>query len=80
MFVNPYESYEDYLKLAEIDTLELLISNTTESGIVLDENDSIDATPPKTFPGKVLAFPISSLSNFQWRSIKRIIYCSMRVN
>lgn len=56
MFVNPYESYEDYLKLAEIDTLELLISNTTESGIVLDENDSIDATPPKTFPGKVLAF------------------------
>ncbi len=55
-FVNPYESYEDYLKLAEIDTLELLISNTTESGIVLDEGDSIESTPPKTFPGKVLAF------------------------
>lgn len=55
-FVNPYESYEDYLKLAEIDTLELLISNTTESGIVLDESDSIESTPPKTFPGKVLAF------------------------
>ena len=35
MFVNPYESYEDYLKLAEIDTLELLISNTTESGLSL---------------------------------------------
>lgn len=55
-FVNPYESYEDYLKLAEIETLELLISNTTESGIVLDETDSIYQTPPKTFPGKVLAF------------------------
>lgn len=55
-FVDPYESYEDFLKLAEIPTLELLISNTTESGIVLDKTDSIYQTPPKTFPGKVLAF------------------------
>jgi len=55
-FVNPYEDYNAYLKLAEIDTLEFVFSNTTEAGIVLDESDSIENTPPKTFPGKLLAF------------------------
>jgi tagaturonate reductase len=55
-FVNPYEDYNAYLKLAEVDTLEFIFSNTTESGIVLDESDSIENTPPKTFPGKLLAF------------------------
>ena len=56
-FVNPYENYEAYLKLAEIDTLEFMFSNTTEAGIVLDESDSIyGGVTPNTFPGKVLAF------------------------
>jgi tagaturonate reductase len=55
-FVNPYEDYNAYLKLAEVETLEFIFSNTTESGIVLDESDSIKNTPPKTFPGKLLAF------------------------
>ena len=35
-----YEDYEEYLSLAELDTLEFIISNTTEAGIVLDEGDS----------------------------------------
>ena len=55
-FVNPYADYDAYLKLAEVDTLEFVFSNTTESGIVLDETDSIENTPPKSFPGKLLAF------------------------
>lgn len=55
-FVNPYEDYAAYLKLAEVDTLEFIFSNTTESGIVLDESDRIENTPPKSFPGKLLAF------------------------
>ena len=55
-FINPYEDYDAYLKLAEIDTLEFIFSNTTESGIVLDESDSIENTPPNSFPGKLLAF------------------------
>jgi len=56
VFVNPYEDYESYLKLAEIDTLEFIFSNTTEAGIVLDKSDRIENIPPKTFPGKLLAF------------------------
>ena len=55
-FINPYEDYDAYLKLAEVETLEFVFSNTTESGIVLDESDSIENTPPRSFPGKLLAF------------------------
>jgi len=55
-FVNPYEDYEAFLKLAEIDTLEFIFSNTTEAGIALDESDSINNAPPASFPGKLLAF------------------------
>ena len=55
-FNDPYKDYEGFLKLAEIDTLEFIVSNTTEAGITLDETDSINNTPPKTFPGKILAF------------------------
>jgi len=55
-FINPYGDYEAYLKLAEVETLEFVFSNTTEAGIVLDESDSIENTPPRSFPGKLLAF------------------------
>ena len=55
-FVNPYEDYDAFLLLAEVDTLEFVFSNTTEAGIVLDESDRIENTPPKSFPGKLLAF------------------------
>jgi len=54
--INPYENYDDYLALAEDTNLRIMISNTTEAGIVLDETDTIDMSPPRSFPGKLLAF------------------------
>ncbi len=36
--------------------MQVIISNTTEVGIVLDPEDNIHAHPPRTFPGKLLAF------------------------
>ena len=54
-FVNPYSDYDKFLKYAESEDLEVVISNTTEAGIVLDETDTDFSITPKTFPGKVLA-------------------------
>ena len=54
-FINPYSEYDKYLKYAESEDLEVVISNTTEAGIVLDETDTDFSSTPKTFPGKVLA-------------------------
>jgi len=53
--VNPYSNYDKFLKYAESNDLEVVVSNTTEAGIVLDPTDLDFTNTPKTFPGKVLA-------------------------
>ena len=54
-FINPYSQYDKFLKYAESEDLEVVISNTTEAGIVLDPTDVEHNTTPRTFPGKVVA-------------------------
>lgn len=60
-----YGDYDAYLKLAELETLEFVVSNTTEAGIVLDESDSLDAYPPNTYPGKLTQFLWHRYQTFQ---------------
>jgi tagaturonate reductase len=47
--------WDDILALAASPDLELIVSNTTEVGIVLVADD-LEASPPISFPGKLLAF------------------------
>jgi tagaturonate reductase len=47
--------WDDILQCAYNPELELIISNTTEVGITLTEDD-IFQSPPSSFPGKLLAF------------------------
>ncbi len=54
--VNPYAEYDRYKKLAGIDTLRFVVSNTTEAGIVFDARDRFELEPPGTFPGKLTKF------------------------
>lgn len=54
--VNPYRDFESFLVLARLPELEFVISNTTEAGIVLDQEDRFDAAPPAFFPGKLTRF------------------------
>ncbi|MGN1344572.1 MAG: tagaturonate reductase, partial [Traorella sp.] len=54
-FINPYTEYDKFLKYAESEDLEVVISNTTEAGIVLDPSDINFSKTPHTFPGKVLS-------------------------
>ena len=51
--VKPYDSFDEYLALAEQPELRFIVSNTTESGIVFSDNDKITDAPPKSFPAKV---------------------------
>jgi tagaturonate reductase len=51
--------WADVLRCAENADLELIFSNTTEIGIVLDEADAAhdpSPAPPRSFPGKLTAF------------------------
>lgn len=49
-------NWQQIMDCAANPDMKLVLSNTTEVGIVLDENDKITNTPPSSFPGKLLAF------------------------
>ena len=51
--VKPYESFDEYLKLAENPDFRFVVSNTTESGIVFSAEDKVTDAPPKSFPAKL---------------------------
>jgi len=45
--------WDQVLALARSPDLKYIVSNTTESGYVLDPADRLDSAPPATFPGKL---------------------------
>ena len=47
--------WEQIISLAKSESIEIIISNTTEAGMVLDEKDTIANGAPNSFPGKLLA-------------------------
>jgi tagaturonate reductase len=49
------DQWAEVLAAAADPNLEIVISNTTEVGIVLTDDD-VHASPPQSFPGKLLAF------------------------
>jgi tagaturonate reductase len=50
------DEWAEILKCAESPDMEVVISNTTEVGITLKEDDKVTGAPPASFPGKLLAF------------------------
>lgn len=50
------EQWKDVLACAASPQMQIIISNTTEVGITLLNNDNVHAAPPVSFPGKLLAF------------------------
>ncbi len=49
------QDWEEILRAAHKPEMKIVISNTTEVGIA-DSEDKIKDSPPKTYPGKLLAF------------------------
>lgn len=54
--INANEAWQTVLQCAHNPQLQIIISNTTEVGIALEKNDDVNASPPQSFPGKLLAF------------------------
>ena len=70
--VGCYEEYDEYISLAKLDSLRFIVSNTTEAGIVLDENDHIDGIP-ETYPGKLTQFLYERYKAFNGDSGKGLV-------
>ena len=51
--INPYGEWDKVLELARSADLEIIVSNTTEAGIVHDSESTFDQMPPTSFPAKL---------------------------
>lgn len=51
--INPYESWQDCLDLAKSQDIRFVVSNTTEAGIVFDDQCRFDDVAPSSFPAKL---------------------------
>lgn len=54
--LNANDSWNEILACVANPAMQIVISNTTEVGITLMEEDDIFAAPPASFPGKLLIF------------------------
>lgn len=54
--ISAYKDYEKFISFAHLDSLRYITSNTTEAGIVYDETDKFEMSPPNSFPAKVAQF------------------------
>lgn len=71
--VDAISEYDDYMKLAEIDTLRFVVSNTTEAGIVYVPEDRFEMTPPSSFPGKLTKFLYHRFETFGGAANKGLV-------
>ncbi|MBU5594482.1 tagaturonate reductase [Amphibacillus sp. MSJ-3] len=80
--INPFQQKDDYFALAQAPELEFIFSNTTEAGIVFDQEDLLTDELPKTFPGKLTAFLYQRFIHFNGDDTKgmTIIPCELIEN
>lgn len=71
--VAAHEEYEKYSAFAKLDSLRYIVSNTTEAGIVYDENDKLDMCPPVSFPGKLAKFLYERYQHFNGAMDKGLV-------
>ena len=71
--VDPFSDYDTCATQARNPELRFIVSNTTEAGIIFDENDEIESTPPSSYPGKLTKFLFDRFNHFSGAAEKGII-------
>lgn len=77
--VDPYTNFKDYLSLAKEESLEFIISNTTEAGIAYTASDTAEMQPPSSFPAKLTVLLHERFKHFKGDTNKglTIIPCEL---
>jgi len=65
--IHPYQNWEAFLATAEIQSLNIITSNTTEAGIQFEETDRFDDAPPSSFPAKLTCWLYRRFQHFKGR-------------
>ncbi len=71
--VDAYSEYDKYAEFAKCETLRFVVSNTTEAGIVLKEDDDFNACPPVSFPAKLCKFLYERAVHFDYAQDKGLV-------
>ncbi|SCY32748.1 tagaturonate reductase [Alkaliphilus peptidifermentans] len=72
--INTYTDYEQYLEVAKNPDLKIVLSNTTEAGIALNEKDCLEDRPQSSFPGKLTAFLYHRYKAFNGDKSKGLVF------
>jgi tagaturonate reductase len=77
--IDPYIDYNAYLNLAKEEELEFIVSNTTEAGISYVASDTLEMTPPSSFPAKLTRLLFERFTHFNGAEDKglTIIPCEL---
>lgn len=63
--IHPYKEWETFLKSAEQEEIEFIISNTTETGIRFNESDLLNDRSPVEFPSKLARWLYHRYNHFK---------------
>lgn len=72
--INAYSDYRQMMELAESADLEVIVSNTTEAGIVYKPNNHLVDCPPESFPAKVCKFLYKRFKAFEGAMDKGLLF------
>lgn len=67
------QQWASVLQCARSPRIEVVVSNTTEVGIALDEGDAFEASPPRSFPGKLTRFLYERAKTFAFARSKGVV-------
>lgn len=67
------DEWDAVLAVARDPGVALVFSNTTEVGIVLDEDDRPDLSPPRSFPGKLTRFLLERAAAFDFDPARGLV-------
>lgn len=71
--IQPYKAWNSFLETAENPDIRFIVSNTTESGIKFNKQDSFPETCPQEFPAKLCAWMYKRWQHFEGRKDKGCI-------
>ncbi|MCM3130315.1 tagaturonate reductase [Paenibacillus provencensis] len=72
--IDPYEEWTEFLALAEVPELDIVVSNTTEAGLAYEKTEYHEGTPVDSFPGKLTVFLHHRFLHFQGDPAKGFIH------
>lgn len=55
-FIDPYTEWEQFLQLAELESLDVIISNTTEAGLTYEPLEYVTGEPLRNYPARLTVF------------------------